>query len=197
MLSYPLNESGIDWSHKYSMRNFYVLKFDQNFILDNINISSQFTNCWETVKIPINKIASSEGINFINQLRITPSPLVNLFIGPPNSKTSIHHDSVHQSYAINHVWDDTRSIMRWYKQLSQGESNLTTANTPFTSFKEDQVELIEELEFPKNKLILVRIDIPHSVENYSNEKRLCLSIRGIPTLKWHDAVSFFKDYILE
>ena len=87
--------------------------------------------------------------------------------------------------------------MRWYRPLSAGEDILTTANTSYTSFKEDQTELIEELEFPKKKLILVRIDIPHSVENYSNEKRLCLSIRGYPILKWHDAVEFFKDYILE
>ena len=122
-----------------------------------------------------------------------------MFIGPPNFSTSIHIDSLTQSYALNYVWGDSESKMRWFEITSNEpyKPSLTTSGTDYMMYRDDQVNLVEEIKVPHNTLMLVRTDIPHQVTNYSTSKRYCLSVRGSPILKWEDAVEHFRPYFLE
>jgi hypothetical protein len=89
--------------------------------------------------------------------------------------------------------------MRWFEITSNEpyKPSLTTSGTDYMMYRDDQVNLVEEIKVPHNTLMLVRTDIPHQVTNYSTSKRYCLSVRGSPILKWEDAVEHFRPYFLE
>lgn len=179
------------------MKNHYILKYNDSFINNNIDLTNTKPNSWETIKTNMLSSLSLEGSRFILGAGVRPD-IINLFIGPPNFSSDIHIDSTKQSYAINYIWGDSVSKMRWFELLHDvPKPALTTSGSGYLAYTIDQVNLIEEIEVPKNTLMLVRTDIPHQVINYSNNKRYCLSVRGNPTLQWRDAVDYFKAYILE
>jgi len=185
-------------NYKYAVKNFYFFNFKEQFIKENIIISNSRPHTWETVKVLVNDVITAEGINFLHQLKIEPFPTIsNIFIGPPNASTGIHIDDNGCHYAINYVWGECHSKMKWFNALAPGKIQYTTAKTPYMLYKENQTELIEEIEIPSNTLMLVRIDVPHSVNNYSDKKRYCLSIRKKFTPRWDEMVSFMKPYLIE
>lgn len=126
-----------------------------------------------------------------------PFDSFNLFIGPPKFNSTIHIDNREQSYAINYIWGDSESKMRWFipKERETPTTLITTAGTDYMTYNDNQVELIEEIDIPKNTLLLVRTDIPHQVINYSDHKRYCVSVRGRPIFTWDQAVSYFQSII--
>lgn len=183
------------------MKNYYFLDFKDQFIKDDIEIVNDRPDVWQTSSVSVKEFVTPSGLNFLKKIRIFPNQLVNFFIGPPNSSTDIHIDTPSHpgphSYAINYVWAKSgTSKMKWFKSTAPGQKNYTTSNLLFHSFSINEVELIEEIEVPVKTLMLVRIDVPHLVENYSVDKRYCLSIRGLPYLEWEDISKYLSSYIL-
>jgi hypothetical protein len=176
------------------MKNYYILNYNETFLSTQIDLNQNQLDSWKTIKVNLNDSICDRGLKYIKDTRLMPMSLVNLFIGPPHVETEIHIDNSIQSYAINYVWGESNSVMRWYQANDNtiGKTEKTTAGTNFTKYDSDQVSLIEEVEIPKNKLTLVRIDIPHQVINYSNHPRYCLSIRFYARLNWHNIVRHVK-----
>jgi hypothetical protein len=183
-------------NYKYSVKNFYFFNFKEQFLLNNLDIVKNFPNDWETNRVSSTNMLSTEGLNFIKKINMKPFPDCNLFISRPMAVTEIHCDGLSLSYALNYSWNVEYFRMKWFKEIYLGKEKYTTAKTRYTVYDYDQVELIEEVDIPGNSLILIRINVPHSVENFSNNERYCLSIRGIPVLNWEDIVSYFKNYLL-
>jgi hypothetical protein len=179
------------------MKNYYILNYHETFLSTQIDLNQNQLDSWKTIKVNLNDSICDRGLKYIKDTRLMPMSLVNLFIGPPHSETAIHIDNSIQSYAINYVWGESNSIMRWYQTNDNaiGKPGKTTAGTNYTKYDSDQVFLIEEIEIPKNKLTLVRIDIPHQVINYSAHPRYCLSIRFHTKLKWNDVVKHINKHI--
>ncbi len=181
------------------MKNHYILNYNDSFINKHIDLTNNTPNSWATIKVNAVESLTSNGLQFLLQTGLRPLNKINLFVGPPEFDSAIHVDDLLQSYAVNYVWGDSVSKMRWFELISvtSGTLALTTSGTNFTIYNKSQVKLIEEIDVPKNTLMLVRTNIPHQVSNYSNVKRYCLSARGSPTLKWEDAVEHFRPYFLE
>jgi hypothetical protein len=179
------------------MKNYYVLDYNDSFLKTQLDLPICNRGVWQTTKVNPNNVLCDRGLEYINKIGIKIFPTINLFVGPSNFKTEIHIDNLFQSYAINYVWGGSKSTMRWFDIVDNaiGESEITTANTGFIKYDSNQVCLIEEIEVPQNKLILVRIDIPHQVINYSNHTRYCLSLRAQPILSWDNIVTYFKSHI--
>ena len=179
------------------MKNCYVLNYHETFLSTQIDLNQNQLDSWKTIKVNLNESVCNQGLEYIKNTGLIPMSLVNLFIGPPNYETTIHIDNLIQSYAINYVWGESNSVMRWYQTNNNtiGKTKKTTAGTNYTKYDRDQVFLIEEIEIPKNKLILIRIDVPHQVINYSDHYRYCLSIRFHTKLKWNDVVRYINKHI--
>jgi hypothetical protein len=178
------------------MKNHYILEYNDIFINNQLRINNSNPNSWQTLKVSSTNSLSQNGLKFLLQSGLVPSFNFNLFIGPPNFDTTIHVDNLSQCYAINYIWGESKSKMRWF-ELKDNESPVssrTTAGTSYMTYNNHQVNLVEEIEVPNNTLILVRIDIPHQVSNYSNNRRYCLSVRGSPVMKWEDAVRHFSPH---
>lgn len=174
------------------MKNYYILEYNKSFINESFAVSDHITGSWITNKVSLIRSLSIDGIKYLNSIGFFPRSTVNFFVGSPNHTSDIHIDNKMTSYAINYIWGDSSSTMRWFNTNEVGIVKYTTANTPYEVFNDSQVELIEELEIPHNTLILVRIDIPHNVTNHSNEPRYCMSLRGNPSLNWDDAVNYYN-----
>jgi len=181
------------------MKNHYLLNYNDSFISKHIDLTNDKPDIWETVKVNTINSLTKNGLQFLLQTGLRPFSKFNLFIGPPDFDSAIHIDSLSQSYAINYIWGDSESKMRWFDIISNEPHNpgVTTAGTNYMKYNDTQVKLIEEINVPKNTLILVRTDVPHQVINCSNSKRYCLSLRGSPVLKWENAVEHFRPYFLE
>ena len=177
------------------MKNFYFFNFKEKFLLDNINIVKNFSNDYETNRIYPNDIISNNGLDFLKLIGMKPFPECNLFISNPMTATEIHCDGPSLSYAINYSWGTDSFRMKWFKETFPGKEKFTTAKTRYSVYDKNQVEQIEETVIPGNSLILVRINIPHSVENFKNNTRYCLSIRGTPVLDWNGIVNCFKNFL--
>jgi hypothetical protein len=178
------------------MKNHYILEYNDIFINNQLRINNNKPDSWQTLKVNSANSLSQNGLKFLSQLGFIPSFNSNLFVGPPNSDTTIHVDNLSQCYAINYIWGESKSKMRWFKLKDNVSPTLsrTTAGTGYMAYNINQVNFVEEIEVPNNKLILVRIDIPHQVSNYSNSKRYCLSVRGSPMMKWEDSVRHFSPH---
>lgn len=105
---------------------------------------------------------------------------IQLFYTPPNTMNrNIHLDGSGPSdmWAINQVVSGTRNgIMRWFESDSINvKYNQTGITTKYYSY--DISEVTEIARHVLNGLTLVRIGIPHNIDNPDNEPRWCLSIR--------------------
>ncbi len=187
------------------MKNYYILDYTGIFVNNYIKLSNEKLDKWKVMKVSRANSISQDGLKFLLKTGLKPYD-PNLFIGPPCSSTDIHTDTLTQSYAINYIWGESKSKMSWYDikantssvpRVFIATSGTTTKNINYLPFRDNQVKLIEEVHVTNNTLMLVRIDIPHRVTNYSNATRYCLSVRGSPTLKWEDAVEHFKPYFME
>lgn len=183
------------------MKNYYILDYNKSFINESF-INESFTTSnhgpsgWITNNVSPVQALSTDGLSYLNTIGFSPRA-ANFFVGLPNRTCDIHTDGKISSYAINYIWGNSSSTMRWFHTDDSGEVKYTTANTPYIIFNNSQVELIEEVKIPHNTLLLVRINIPHNVTNHSKEPRYCLSLRGNPSISWDDAVNYYsKNFVM-
>lgn len=94
-------------------------------------------------------------------------------------------------YALNAVIGDS-SKMLWYtpKENTTFFTGKTMAATDYQKYRISDLNLIDEYS-NFDKLVLVRTDIPHSIETRSN--RVCFSIRFINKLDFDQAKKVFTD----
>jgi hypothetical protein len=113
---------------------------------------------------------------------------VILFGVPPHSKVNIHVDGYtadrkdSSNFALNiPIQHCEQGVMHWYK----GAYTLEEGMTP-EKLKHLKIVWADEPEIAHSKIIdspcIVRVDIPHNVENLSDHYRLILSIRFAPDL---------------
>jgi hypothetical protein len=196
------------------LKNYYILNYHGPFIRENLKVQppknyvKNLEYAWTVINPLLPTVITTEAFDFIKTLNIKPRMQTRIFIGDPKAKSVIHDDTSYdtyinkkpiQSYALNYMFSDSHSTMRWFypARFNAGKSRITDADSPYIMYDPGQVKVSEELTFPKNKLVLVRIDVPHQVVNHSHSIRHCISIRGNLILNWADAVEYFRPYILE
>jgi len=114
------------------MKNHYLLNYNDSFINKHIDLTNDKPASWETVKVNTINSLTKNGLQFLLQTRMIPRDN-NLFISQPNMTSSIHIDNLSQSYAINYVWGEGESKMRWFDIISNEPHNpaVTTAGTNY------------------------------------------------------------------
>ena len=160
-----------------------------------------------------------ELLSFFKSINVKTKVL--LFKTPPKMKSAIHSDGIpyglitnNRDCAINWVWGAEDHIMCWWKEKSNNvnidnrlteranhrnakDTHSSVSSVEYLNWNIDQVDLIQSVKITKPSL--VKIGIPHSVENFSNTDRWCLSIRMIvPPSKvtWDKSLKLFKEYII-
>ncbi len=105
---------------------------------------------------------------------------IQLFHTPPNTlNRNIHMDGSAPSdmWAINQVVSGTRNgIMRWFRSDSNKLEYIQTGITTKYN-KYDISEVTETDRHIIDEISLVRIGIPHNIDNPDNDSRWCISIR--------------------
>ena len=114
-------------------------------------------------------------ISFLRTLNLTIA-FAELFYTPPFSVTIIHIDAFGGDYTkLNYVYAGKNSFMNWYKQKTNisNSPSTTTINSPYISYRKNQVDLIDkhQVKFPS----IVQVGIPHNIHNFE-EPRYCLSL---------------------
>lgn len=108
------------------------------------------------------------------------------FTTPPNSSSIIHVDSnvpMNDKWALNWSWGSDDHDMTWYllkqdyKPKMMRDAVATGAYTKFLDFSPDSVELLDTTVVEESSPTVVKIGIPHRVENRSSNVRWSVSIR--------------------
>lgn len=177
------------------MKNYHVLNFEGNFIKEEINLFESKNNEWLLFKVKLEDYVSNNGLNFLNKIKIRSFPTVNFFVGHPNLVTNIHIDNRNLEWALNYVWGSKNSEMSWHTETDSSVTEQTSASTNYIVFDETKSLEIEKFNLYQ-KLVLVRINVPHRVQNISSDIRYCLSIRGFPKLNWNDIINYLQPYLI-
>ncbi len=148
------------------LNNSYVMpEFDQDRVkiyrLEYSNLNPEFVSIFQ-------KYTRSNPTN------------IQLFYTPPNTMNkNIHLDGsgVSDMWAINQVVSGTKNgIMRWFNSISDNvKYNQTGITTKYYSYDISEVSEIDRHTIKDSAI--VRIGIPHNIDNPDNEPRWCISIR--------------------
>jgi hypothetical protein len=105
-----------------------------------------------------------------------------LITAPPNSQGIIHKD--HRPHDNNQLAINIplincgNSITEFWETADENKSvGYTSSGSPFVGYKRSMSKKISE--FKLNRPVLFRTDIPHSVDNFSNNPRLAISLRFV------------------
>lgn len=154
---------------------------------------------WNYTGKQAEQVINPEIISWAKYAGLTVSYL-HIFVTPPNTKTFIHTDSKQIDYhdpAINWVVSGIESDMIWYKPMSQYlDRTECIIGTEFYFNRYDESKMEEVERHRLTKPTLVHINIPHRVDNYSNETRVAVSIRFTNIFKnWDEMIEFFDSRI--
>lgn len=143
-------------------------------------------------------IFNAEFMSYLNTRNIAVGNSNVLFYTPPNGHLGIHIDGtrLHNRSMLNYVWGSSNHSMSWY-ELNSGvdlASKSFTNGDEYISIPETSVTKIcdHTVGYPT----LVKVGIPHSVVNYSDTARWCLSIDlqvdGGPGIDFDQAIQLLK-----
>jgi len=144
-------------------------------------------------------IFKTEFLSYLKTRNIAVGNSNVLFYTPPNGHLGIHIDGtrLHNRSMLNYAWGSSNHSMSWY-ELKMGvnlESKSFTNGDEYISIPENSVTKIcdHTVGYPT----LVKVGIPHSVVNYSDTGRWCLSIDlkvdGSPGIDFDQAIELLKD----
>jgi hypothetical protein len=163
----------------------------QNKFLTNENIISSNKNIIMLSKNEQEWIGTQilQNINNFTQIEHKISNAI-IFIQKPNIIGTVHVDGItpgrvgHPNWALNIPITNSDAEMLWYK----GKYTLHSNDSHGVSYLDIQwqSEPIVDCKIKVNKPVIVNIDAPHSVSNYSNNLRAILSVRFYPDLKLYD-----------
>jgi hypothetical protein len=144
-------------------------------------------------------IFNTEFLSYLKTRNIVVGNSNVLFYTPPNGHLGIHVDGdrLHNRSMLNYVWGSSNHSMSWYELNSgvQLTSRLFTNGDKYISIPENNVTKIcdHTVGYPT----LVKVGIPHSVVNYSDTGRWCLSIDlqidSGPGIDFDQAIKLLKD----
>jgi hypothetical protein len=121
------------------------------------------------------KYLNPELKNFLNELNVKVT-FMECFYRKPHGSSGIHVDDFEGDFVkINWVYNGEESYIEWFEPLPNSSPipMLTSANTPFTLYKPEDVLLVEKQNMQGTYLI--QVGIPHRVKNLL-ESRYCLSL---------------------
>lgn len=167
--------------------------FDKGWKLPHVDSNIPFVKRYVSAQI-----FSHEFLTYFNNVNL-PINSALIFYKPAFYKnTEAHIDLINESTAaicaINWLFSGENSEMVWYNTpTSNVELKKTEAKTNYISWPVNVLEAVDKCEITKNKMTLVRVDIPHSI-NVDNEARWSISIRCKTNFKsWDDAVEYFEN----
>lgn len=159
-------------------------------------------------RFPLSEISGKYNLWFHNEF---PNIFIKdweVFYTPPGGILPIHSDGIQpfiDFIKFNYVYDGESSIMSWY-ELQQDiklDSDHTGIDTSYTPIKENQVDLIYEINMTKPSLI--NAGKPHGMSNSKNDKgRWCVClipcykkklIDNTSRIEFNEALSIFSKYI--
>jgi hypothetical protein len=146
-------------------------------------------------------VLSKEAIDFLNSINILPSVdganTVNLFRGDPKADMHIHKDPGPR-WSLNFVFGSNDSDMIWYREGPDAKTRMWTSVTGRQAMSYEPAGMIEVDRVCMQGLQLVRIDVPHSVENRSASTRWAACVKDrTKDWTWDEAVEYFQPWILE
>ena len=155
---------------------------------------------WALQYPPSDTVLSTEAIDFLKKIDVLPSVdgpnTVNLFRGDPVSDMHIHLDPGPR-FSINYVFGTENSDMVWYEAGPNTQTRLWTSVTGRKAMSWHQEGMIEIDRVRMIGLMLVRIDVPHNIQNYSTDTRWCAAVKDrTKDWTWDQAVEFFKPWIV-
>lgn len=192
------------------MKSYYVLDYEGPFVRDSLQLNVEKNDTdWTVLNPPLWSLVTRQGLHYIHfNLKFKHAYDSRIYVGKPRKSTKIHTDTAYDtisqnkpvlSYALNYVFTNTEAKMRWFYPARPDVATPRVNNVggPYMIFESEKgLKVYEEIDFPINKLVLVRIDVPHQVTNCSYNTRYCLSMRGQPVLNWKDAVDYFSPHFV-
>jgi len=180
------------------MKNYKELNLNFPVLRDDFAFPKQMVSSHSTFRVDVETSVHADLINFFKSVGLKDIRAL-IFRTPPNTKSSIHVDgaSLHEQWAINWAWGGDH-LMRWWNPISpvikSQNIRYTNANTPYLFWTDNEVTLAEQVKLIKPAII--KIGVPHSVENFSSTNRWCLSIRSNIPSTWNTGLDIFKDFLL-
>lgn len=145
------------------------------------------------------KFLNPELKEFFEDLKVYVS-LIECFYRKPFNVGSIHIDSTGGDLVkLNYIYYGKGSNMEWFEPFPNASpiSKLTSANTPYIEYNQEDVCLVESQVL--NGSYLVQVGIPHRVKNY-REPRYCVSLilndASYNRLTMEQAQESFKNYFI-
>lgn len=141
-------------------------------------------------RYPPSAVFDENFLNYLSAVGINPTVSVifyrdNLWKGNP------HTDGISgkSSWSIN--WNiGAAGQLHWYKELK-----IISVDQIYNSggwFPYDINNLIKTDSVIYDGPMLLRVDIPHSVDNIEPGERWCITLRGNPKKDWESTVAFFN-----
>jgi hypothetical protein len=182
----------------------YFYKLNLNFLAAPDLLDSHQADAgvrWLTDSVNTDIYLSQEIKNIFSNLGLSTvsymgTNTMSLFKGQPKGYLEPHIDRG-TCWAINYITGTNNSDMVWYKLVDGAEGyEIPTSNgrASYRAYHEDQ--LIELSRAKLYGVYLVRIDLPHSINNYDTENcRWCFSLKDANNRwTWDQAVDQFKPY---
>lgn len=109
-----------------------------------------------------------------------------LIVVEPQGRGRIHtdgHSGYHQKLALNIPLENCQSSITYmYDSEYKPDERFIANGAPYKYYDPEKCKKVTE--FTLTKPILFRSDIPHSVDNYSDDYRLAISLRFVKD-PWH------------
>jgi len=151
----------------------------------------------EEILIIDNSNASNDLLEWAKSANTRVFRILIFSLPPFFTNQSIHVDGTlarHLNYAVNWIYNCDNQRMFWYKPLNNGSTGSNRLDGNFTTWKRDEVVVIDETT--SLGPLLVHAGIPHNSHNLGETHRWCVSVRLEPLGEsWPDAVKRFNKWI--
>jgi len=180
------------------MQNYKELNISVPVLRDSFRLPKHTENWHATFRVDIQDALHTQLLEFFSDIGLLDIRAL-MFRTPPHAKSSIHVDgsTLHELWAINWVWGSDH-IMRWWKPndpvIRPQNLKYTNSNTPYAFWTYTEATVIEQVKLTKPALI--KVGVPHSVENFSSSDRWCLSVRSNVPSTWSTGLETFKDFLV-
>jgi hypothetical protein len=184
----------------FPVKNWVKPDLDLSFYPDKFpDTEDGLKRTWALQYPSSDKILSTEAIQFLKSIDVQPSvaghDTVNLFRGDPNAVMHIHQDPGPR-FSLNYVWGSADSDMIWYKEGEKVERKWWTSVTGRRAMSFSSEGMVEIHRTKMTGLKLVRIDVPHNVENRDTNTRWAVCVKDTgKNWSWEQATEFFKPWI--
>lgn len=179
------------------------LPFGMNVLKDDVILDGRFDrhDTWGLTFLDFKDMIKPDIIDFFRDLEM-PLRTVYFMYGPPKQDLIIHVDGFMDDYrkywgmkcGLNFIFGSTDHKMIWYKSRSNGITSVNKEGLKRTKWNPEDCQ--EDMSHSIKGPTLVNTSVPHSVINFSDEKRFCVSLRfEDKNLDFESAKNKLKDFI--